>query len=641
MSMQQSYPKSSRMLQVCSVLQLDPVLYLDADEEMIGCNDALLQLQGFENFAKLQQRKATLTQLFLPEPETGLPETGAWRDALKAAPVNVRMSDRRGSIHYYRVQMRSFDFDERPLYLIILHERTQTEMAKAAKRQYEELMDNLLTNISRQFRTPLNSILGFAGLVEHTDIDGAQREYITHIRDAAESITGTVENLVEMMGAEQGRLKAEEAFFNPMDLYEPVSTRYGDLAQAKKIALLFMMDPRLPAKLMGDAAKITRVMRNLVENAIKFTDAGGQVYVEIRCKECDDERALIEYAVADTGQGIKEEKIASILKPFAAADSDEEKGRKGLGIGLNLSHKLLGVMHSRLRVASKVGRGSRFSFDVSHRVSEPRQYGAHPGMKAGVLAAAKNGMLLQSKLLLNYLKYFDVEAQSVEEIDHETLKRLDLLFVLDANITRDKVEMLKSQYEQLVLVTVITPEREDSLKGAQLGGDYEIVLPLLPGKVHKALAVQPKSPLEIPDIIEVPEEVRRVKILIAEDNPINQKLLTTLLKKENYEMVIANNGQEAVDAYMHNSFDIVLMDIDMPVMDGVTATRLIHEVDVAENRHHTPVIALTAQALPGDRERLLASGLDGHLPKPIDTTILLRVIKEFLVDEHGDDAAAV
>ena len=634
--LQLKYPQSYKILQTCAPLQLDLYFYLDEDEELIGCNNAVLELTGFESFDKLQARKATLPQFFIADPLHPVPAVGEWMERLRSgAALQVELQDRAGKLRIYSVYSRRLEHDETPLYLLILHETTLAEKAKQAKQYYESLTGELLSNVSRQFRSPLNGIVGFVGLLEQSKLDPAQKEYAMHIRDAAESITGTVDNLLELVQADRGEISGVHELFDPLELYEAISARYSGLARSKGITLLYMFDPNLPRKMLGDARKISRVLRNLIDNAIKFTREGGQVFVEISCSEYDEEEALVEYAVSDTGSGIEDEALATILRPFAPAQSKTKENIEGFGIGLHLSHKLLSVMHSKLRVASKLGKGSRFSFEVSHRISEPADFTLKEKLKAAVIIKQRE-MTLQGKLLLDYLERFGVEAREAEEINKPLLGEVDLLFVLNDAIRREKIDLLKSNYPHMSLVAVISPEREQELQGENLGADDTLVLPLMPDKLYRALTARPEPVAEEPE--EFVQE-RRATILIAEDNPINQKLLTTLLSKLKYEVMIANNGQEAVDAYLHAPYDLVLMDIDMPVMDGITATRLIHEIDTVENRGHTPVIALTAHALPGDKERILEAGLDAHLAKPVDTAILLKMIRGFLKDKEADEAS--
>ena len=634
------YPKCYEILQTCASLQLDLYFYLDEDEELIGCNAAVLELTGYENFEKLQARKATLPQFFIADPHHPVPAVGEWMQTIKeVSNFQVELQDHMGKLRIYSVYSRTLEYDETPLHLLILHETTLAEKAKYAKQYYERLTGELLSNVSRQFRSPLNGIVGFVGLLDQTELDPAQREYAMHIRDAAETITATVDNLLELVQADRNQITAAHELFDPLELYEAISARYSGLARSKGISLLYMFDPKLPRKVFGDARKIARVLRNLIDNAIKFTREGGQVFVEITCQECDEGDVLIEYAVSDTGSGIEEEALATILRPFAPAQSKNKENIEGFGIGLHLSHKLLSVMHSKLRVASKPGKGSRFSFDISHRVSESAGFTVKEKLKAAVIIKQRE-MTLQGKLLLDYLERFGVEAKEAEEINKPLLGEVDLLFVLNDAIKKEKIDLLKSNYPRLALVAVISPEREQELRGENLGADFTLSLPLMPDKIYGAITARPE-----PVASEEAEPVlspRRATILIAEDNPINQKLLTTLLSKLKYEVMIANNGQEAVDAYLHAPYDLVLMDIDMPVMDGITATRLIHEIDTVENRGHTPVIALTAHALPGDRERILEAGLDAHLAKPVDTAILLKMIRGFLEEkENASEDAAV
>ena len=485
--LQRKYPKSYEQLRFCSSLQLDLYFYLDEEEEIIGCNEAVLQVTGFRSFEALQARMATLPQIFISDSESPLPEVGDWLERIAdGPPLQVELRDRNDKSRVYAVYARTVRNDDVPLHLLILHEITVVEKAREAKRYYDALTRELIVNISRQFRSPLNGIVGFTGLLDQTALDDTQQEYAMHIRDAAESITTTVDNLLALSQADRGEITAQESAFEPLELYERIGARYGALARAKGITLMFMFDPALPKSLFGDADKVIRVLRNLIDNAIRYTQRGGQVLVEVLCKECDDTYARVEYAVSDTGAGIDADSLKTILRPFTPSHRATEPA--GLGIGLNLSHKFLGVMRSQLRVASKVGKGSRFSFLIEHRTGEAPPFGSYIGCRA-VIIAKQPEMALQGKLLLNYLKRFGVFAEEAEEIDKPLLARAELLFLLDDAIGREKAELLKNNYPNLKIAAVVTPEREQELGGELPGTDALLSLPLLPDRLDALLGL--------------------------------------------------------------------------------------------------------------------------------------------------------
>jgi len=245
---------------------------------------------------------------------------------------------------------------------------------------------------------------------------------------------------------------------------------------------------------------------------------------------------------------------------------------------------------------------------------------------------------MQIKILKRYLRLFSVDAKDITAIASEELRSMDAIFILGNNASKERFKSIKDMFPSLQIVPVILPEKEDEFLRLSSQIDSLMFLPVLPTKLYNTLNVVWKK---VPKgLLKKAEKKREHKgagkeLLVAEDNPINQKLITTILKQAGYEVTTAENGQVAVDLYMEHQYDLVLMDIDMPVMDGITANRLIKEIDSRDKRPFTPVIALTARAMAGDRERIIGAGLDAHLAKPVDREFLLQTIDQYLkMKEH-------
>lgn len=374
-------------------------------------------------------------------------------------------------------------------------------------------------------------------------------------------------------------------------------------------------------------------MRNLIQNGIKFTEEGGRVLVEILIVKEEANFIEVEYAVSDTGCGIEQEKMKTLLRPFASAWENQRRGRDGLGIGLSLSHKYVDMMDSHLMLASEDGKGSRFSFRVTHQINEEGTFDFVDGTRA-VIYAPEHKLSAQGALLHKYLELFHVENKNIQDLVTPILNQSDVLFLDIPEISRTQIEALKSTYPNLAIVPLMKldyGEKADTIidEVASI-----VTLPILPSSLHKTLAViwktMPKEYIShSPEAQSIPR-AENIKILVAEDNLINLKLLETILLQEHFRVVAVENGQKAVDAYLKEKFDLVLMDIDMPVMDGLMANRLIKEIDKRDGRGYVPVIALTAHALIGDRERIVSAGLDAHLAKPIDKHFLLQTMDRYL-----------
>lgn len=625
------FPEYGEIFETFADLLLDPLFIVSADEELIACNQLALEATQSESLDALFSKcDARISTMFVKEAGYFTPDKVQWMAPLGEGMPMVLLPGREHP-HSYRLKVQGAIFSEQTLYFVLLHDIEELQKAKKAQSYFETFKQQFLTNISHEFRTPMNSIIGFSGLLEQTKIDVLQREYIMHIQTSASAMLENVENLLELMQIESGVEKINRDPFPLYAEFENFLRPFCQIAAEKKIAVYFMIDPHLPEQLIGDVEKIKRIMRNLISNAMKFTSAGGQVLVEIKARELG-RKTIVVYSITDTGEGIPKEKLQTLLRPFASTRENQIRGKEGFGVGLALSFKLLKMMGSELSVASEVGKGSRFSFTLRHPMVSPAPFKLMEGSKMAIWCEESRDVV-QAKILKKYLKLFKVEATEIAELHNEELRAMDGLFIISHRLSKPQLESVKDRYPNLHIVPVVEPRDEDHFLEAQSLIEAIITLPIMPMRLYKALnVIWKKVPKELLKPEEKGEEVVAARrILVAEDNPINQKLITTILGQQGYDVTTAENGQIAVDFYEQDTgFDIILMDIDMPVMDGITATRVIKEIDRRDKRLFTPVIALTARAMAGDREKILSAGLDAHLSKPVDREFLLQTLDQFL-----------
>jgi CheY-like chemotaxis protein len=291
------------------------------------------------------------------------------------------------------------------------------------------------------------------------------------------------------------------------------------------------------------------------------------------------------------------------------------------------------MMDSHLMLASESGKGSRFSFRVTHQVNEEGVYDFVEGTRAAIYTS-EHQLTTQGALLYKYLELFHMDVKVIHGLVSEELNEKDVLFLDVPHLAKAQVDALKMTYPYLQIVPIMKQDYGDKADAIITSVASIVPLPILPSSLHKSLAVvwntMPKEYISHSAEVQSIPAADKIKILIAEDNLINLKLLETILLQEHFRVVAVDNGQKAVDAYLKEKFDLVLMDIDMPVMDGLMANRLIKEIDKRDSRGYVPVIALTAHALIGDRERIVAAGLDAHLAKPIDKHFLLQTMQRYL-----------
>ncbi len=619
---QEEYENYIKIITSCAHLHSDPMIYTDLSGTVVGCNVLLMELLNISTLEAVN----TLESWFEPQ-------------GVNLSYLLSQSGDYRGKIYTegvdYDVAVKSevLLLDNNPIVGVVFRDVSIIERARAAERYFEHFKNKFLTNISHEFRTPMNAIIGFTDLLKNSPLSSWQQEYVQMTSRSAQSMMRNIENLLELMQVESGSVHTNLGLFNPLEVYENFSMQFSDLALSKEIRLMFLIDPHLPKVIIGDQDKILAIMRNLIQNGIKFTEDGGSVLVEILIVKEEGNFIEVEYAVSDTGIGIENERIKTLLRPFAAAWENQRKGKDGLGIGLSLSHKYVDMMDSHLMLASESGKGSRFSFRITHQVNEEGNFDFVEGTR-GAIYTQEQQLTTQGALLYKYLELFRVETKVVHDLVNTTLHESDVLFLDIPHIAAAQIDALKSTYPNLQIVPIMK-QNYGTQADAIIDSVASIVtLPILPSSLHKTLAVicntMPKEYISHSHEAQSVPRAENIKILVAEDNLINLKLLETILLQEHFRVVAVDNGQKAVDAYLKEKFDLVLMDIDMPVMDGLTANRLIKEIDKRDSRGYVPVIALTAHALIGDRERIVAAGLDAHLAKPIDKHFLLQTMDRYL-----------
>jgi signal transduction histidine kinase/DNA-binding NarL/FixJ family response regulator len=618
----QAFIPSLGLLTSCGKTHSEPFVYTTLSGEIVGVNAAFLTTFGINTLEEVHN----VEQWLFP---TGvalsflLSRSGSYRGRIVLNSKTIDVA----------IVIEVLSIGDEFLLAIEFKDVSALEKARAAERYFDRFKKKLLVNISHEFRTPMNAVIGFMDLLHSSPLSSWQQEYVDLAGKSAHSMMQNIENLLELMQVESGDIRATLNEFNPFDVFESFSRQFDEAIAAKEIQWSVLIDPRLPFGIVGDQDKIITVLRNLVQNAIKFTPERGQVLLEIIGVAYTSHSVEVEYALSDTGIGIDEKRLHTILRPFSSALENQQHGQDGMGVGLSLSHKYIDMMNSHLMLASEVGRGSRFSFRISHPIGNPKTL--EPVGEKAIAFYSHEPHSTQSVLLEKYFDLFGVDLVNMESLINPALMQCDVIVVDIGHFSTSHVESLKGTYPHLQIIAVVAYEDKERSKDLRKMVEAIIVTPLLPTDIHKSLSAITKTAhahivYEEPQESDGHESITDAKILVAEDNPINLKLLETILKQNGFRITSAVNGQKAVDAYLKESFDLVLMDIDMPVMDGLTANRLIKEIDKRDGRGFTPVIALTAHALIGDRERIVGAGLDAHLAKPIDKNFLLQTIERYL-----------
>ncbi|MBU2551681.1 MAG: response regulator [Proteobacteria bacterium] len=541
--------------------------------------------------------------------------------------------------------------------------KVEVEVASRYKSEF-------LANMSHEIRTPMNAIIGMTelALARNTSPD-QQREYLEIVRSSSESLLALLNDILDFSRIEAGRLEMESIEFPLRDALGGMLKAVAVQAHGKGLELSYRVGPDLPDRLLGDPARLRQVVINLVGNAIKFTDQG-EVVLEVETDRRFPDAALLHFSVKDTGIGIPEDKWESILSPFVQVDGSDTRRHGGTGLGLAISGRLVGMMGGRLWLESRVGRGSTFHFTARFGLAEAPEDGpGRPeasGLK-GLPVLIVGGSATTRRFIHEIVSEWGMAPVPVAD-GREALEKLETperegaslpLVIVDAGLPDmdgfDLVErigrMPGDRRGPSVLLTAAQPAGRTRMHGAS-ANELHLAKPFQPSELMAALLaaaglegreVEPEAPVPVDRAREA--DGRELSILLAEDNVINQKLMTRLLEKRGHQVVVAANGREAVAELENRAFDLVLMDVQMPLMDGLEATRTIRE---RENRvgGHVPIVAMTARAMKGDREKCLAAGMDEYLSKPIRIEEVNRVIKSFVLreadggDEPSDRAAA-
>jgi signal transduction histidine kinase/CheY-like chemotaxis protein/uncharacterized membrane protein len=507
-------------------------------------------------------------------------------------------------------------------------------------RESSRTKDLFLANMSHEIRTPLNGIMGFTQLLKTATSDAEREEYVHVIEESSHMLLSIVNDILDLSKIKAGKVELENIPFDPIGKIESAAEAMGAKALLKNIEFGVYVDPRLPKGIMGDPTRLSQVLVNLIGNAIKFTPDHGHIGLSCEQVSVDTNEVVIRFSVQDTGIGISEEQQEKIFEAFAQADISTTRQYGGTGLGLSISSKLVSLMGGKLELDSVVGKGSMFYFTLSFPLeteAEARENPHYSGLRAGVLLPKRGIDRFVDTILLQFLEHMGVEGTLyyADEMDTLTEEHLpDILFVDQRYSQREReLEKILGYKTRIVLVAGGNTSEQISLVRERL--QDVIYKPINYSKIERTLAryVEGKTS----EIVHTAQRISRfdgVKILVAEDNPINQKLIRVTLDNFGLDVTLVSNGEEAVAARIKGEYNLIFMDIQMPVMNGMEATKAILEYEHRHHLEHIPIIALTANVLKGDREKYLDVGMDDYVPKPLQIEAIRDIIRHYCPDRE-------
>lgn len=605
------------------------VLLSSKDKGMINANKKLFYYLDYPSFEEFKNKHDCICNLFIEEEGYIYPSKYPnWIDDTANDKTQedqkAKILTKDGVIRTFNVMVKQID----DAYIINLYDITALENALSKEHASEQAKSTFLSNMSHEIRTPLNGILGFTDILTHRDLDKEVKHYIDIIHKSGQTLLNVVNDILDFSKLESGEFSLYETKSNLFAEMEATVSTFSSLCKIKQINYYTYIDPKIPILLKCDIQRLKQVINNLLSNAIKFTPSNGEIKVNIVLKNITNKKANLHFSITDSGIGIAKKKLTTIFRAFSQADDSTSRQFGGTGLGLSISNQYIQMMDSQIKVKSEEGNGSEFYFDITIPILDNTEAltnnVSEPSLHIAVLKSDSKMNCAINEIIYNYLdtwNYHYQDIQNIKEMDEKT----EVLIVCAKLFEQDSCLNALNHSNKLHLVYIEGIENTFKCVHERF---YLIQQPVTGSALFDKLITFTNKDLLIDEShkTEVTYSTQHSgHILVAEDNETNRILIAIMLQERGLSYFIVHNGQEAVEEAFNKHYDLILMDINMPIMDGISATKLLREKNYTK-----PIISLSANVIESDVKIYLEAGVNDTLNKPVLAQELDNILTKFL-----------
>jgi len=614
------------------------VIYASRIDGMISVNNKLFDMFNFNSFKEFRNKHDCICDLFLEEEGYVYPRKYTrWLDDIANNSLEIepkaKIITRDNTIHTFSIKIKKNGENE---YIINLYDVTDFEQAILKATASEQAKSIFLANMSHEIRTPLNGIIGFTDILKKQELNSDADRYVDIIHKSGQTLLNVVNDILDFSKIESGELRLSPVDTNLFKELEATVSTFSSIFKQKQISYYTYIDPSIPKLLYCDPQRIKQVLNNFISNAVKFTPSDGQVYVNIKLNSINNKNAKISFSVKDSGIGIPQEKIKTIFKAFSQADDSISREFGGTGLGLAISSQFIEMMDSKIEVDSQKGEGSEFKFDLELKIIDNSNSIQRDSHKANICVLKSENKLgcAINEIVFSYLtswKYDYKEIITLDMIDDNT----DIVIVCADLFDANRCKKVLDYHNKLQLIYIEGANESFNCIHKKF---YYIEQPMTGSALFDKIITLTNSDTKLlkKDNILKKAPIYSGNILVAEDNETNQLLISTIFEERGINFTIVNNGQEAIDILENNDFDIIFMDINMPILDGISATKILRE-----NGYSKPIVSLSANVIQSDKEKFLESGVDDTLNKPIVPDELDSVLNKYLNLNSKEDNSTI